>query len=130
MMLAAGLARDPSLSLRRKAALGLGMGYVACPVDLIPGVIPVLGQLDDLTALLLWLRTALNGCTHERAAVHLESVGLSTSALEADIRTVQVAAMWLVVSAADLATRPLRALLRRRRRPPALPEPATASRES
>jgi uncharacterized membrane protein YkvA (DUF1232 family) len=115
MMLAAALARDPDISPQRKAALGVGMAYVALPFDLIPGVIPVLGQLDDLGALLTGLRTALGGCTPERATEHLAAAGLSPSALDADIRTVQVAAMWLVVSAASLVTKPVRALLRRRK---------------
>jgi uncharacterized membrane protein YkvA (DUF1232 family) len=123
MNLAQALVRDPELSVGRKAALGLGIAYVAMPVDLIPGVIPVLGQLDDLAALLLALRTTLKGCTSEQATAHLERAGLSADALDADIRTVEVAGMWLVISAAALATKPVRALFQRRRRPERLIDP-------
>jgi uncharacterized membrane protein YkvA (DUF1232 family) len=114
LRVATSLVQDPTVPVHRKAALGLGLGYVISPVDLIPGIIPVLGQLDDLTALLLALRTTLSACTPEHAAEHLEHAGLSASALDADIRTVQVAAVWLVASAAALAIKPVRALFRRR----------------
>src|SRR5262245_58594432 len=86
--LAQRLVRDPAISPARKAALGVGVGYVALPVDLIPGVIPILGQLDDLAALLLGLRTALAGCPRADARAHLNAVGLTESALDADVRTV------------------------------------------
>jgi uncharacterized membrane protein YkvA (DUF1232 family) len=123
LRLAKGLVADPQISKSRKVALGLGLAYAVSPFDLIPGIIPVLGQLDDLGALLLAVRTTLNGCTPEQAAEHLERAGLSASALDADIHTVQVAAVWLVASAAALATRPLRALFQRRRSPePLIPQ--------
>jgi uncharacterized membrane protein YkvA (DUF1232 family) len=133
--LAQRLVRDPAVSPARKAALGLGIGYVALPFDLIPGVIPVLGQLDDLSALLLGLRAALHGCPQEAAEAHLSAAGLSQSALDADVRTVEVAGVWLIVETATLAVRavtlPARALagfVPRRRKaaedsPPAAAEP-------
>jgi uncharacterized membrane protein YkvA (DUF1232 family) len=102
LMLAQALVRDQQIPARRKAALGLGIGYVASPIDLIPGIIPVLGQLDDLAALLLALKTTLDGCTPEHAEERMQRAGLSATALEADIRTVKVAAMWLVISTASL----------------------------
>lgn len=123
--LAQRLLRDKTISPSRKAALGLGMGYVALPFDLIPGIIPVLGQLDDLAALLLGLRTALHGCSPESADAHLTAVGLSRSALDADVRTVQVAGIWLITGAAKLGLRaaalPFRAL---RRAKPTAPQSA------
>jgi uncharacterized membrane protein YkvA (DUF1232 family) len=112
--LAQRLVRDPHVSPARKAALGLGIGYVALPLDLIPGIIPILGQLDDLAALLLGLRAALDGCPPDEAEGHLARVGLSQSALDDDIRTVQVVGVWLVAQTAMLGARlaalPFRAL--------------------
>jgi uncharacterized membrane protein YkvA (DUF1232 family) len=103
--LAQRLARDSRLPASRKVALAAGIGYVVSPFDLIPGIIPVAGQLDDLAALLLALRHALEGCPEDVAQGHMDGVGLTRTALDADIRTVAVAAIWIVVAAASLGKR-------------------------
>lgn len=54
------LATDERVPVRTKLALaGLGV-YLASPWDLIPDFIPVLGQLDDSVAVLLFLDGVLN----------------------------------------------------------------------
>ena len=103
--LAQRLARDAHFPARRKVALAPGSHTSVSPVDLIPGIIPVLGQLDDLTALLLGLRQALDGCSDESRAAHLDGVGLKENALDADLRTVAVVAMWLGVEAVRIGSR-------------------------
>lgn len=56
-----GLLRDPEVPWPAKAVIWVVVGYLVSPLDLIPDVIPVLGQLDDVAviigavALLLWL---------------------------------------------------------------------------
>jgi uncharacterized membrane protein YkvA (DUF1232 family) len=45
---AKGLARDPRLPWRVRIAPLLLAAYIASPVDLLPDVIPLLGQVDDL----------------------------------------------------------------------------------
>jgi uncharacterized membrane protein YkvA (DUF1232 family) len=40
--------REPSVPWYAKALMALIIGYVICPIDLIPDFIPVLGQLDEL----------------------------------------------------------------------------------
>lgn len=49
-------ARDPRAPRRAKALALLALAYALSPVDLIPDVIPVLGQVDDLilVPLLVW----------------------------------------------------------------------------
>jgi uncharacterized membrane protein YkvA (DUF1232 family) len=52
-VLAGRLLRDPRVARRHKLMLALLVAYLASPIDLVPDVIPVAGQLDD--AILVWL---------------------------------------------------------------------------
>lgn len=44
---------DPRVPLGAKAIPGLATVYLISPLDLVPGWVPVLGQLDDLVVLML-----------------------------------------------------------------------------
>ena len=55
----ARLLRDPRVPRRHKLLLGLLVGYLAMPFDLVPDFIPVAGQLDDAILVLVVLRTVL-----------------------------------------------------------------------
>jgi len=105
LRLGRSLFRDPHLSKPRKAALAAGLAYVASPIDLIPGLIPVAGQLDDLFALLSAIRTALDGLPPSAAERHLALAGLSRTAVDADLETIGVVSRWLGRGAARAATR-------------------------
>ena len=89
------LGKDPLLSKARRAAVIAAAGYLASPVDLVPGVIPVLGQLDDIAVALAALRLALGGLDPERRRVHLEAVGLEDGHLAADLRTIGASTVWI-----------------------------------
>ena len=82
------LGKDPMLSKARRVAVGAAAGYLVSPVYLVPGFIPVLGQLDDLAFALAALRLALDGLHPDRRRMHLEAVGLEDAHLADDIRTV------------------------------------------
>jgi uncharacterized membrane protein YkvA (DUF1232 family) len=103
LKLAHGLVRDPSIPAARKGALVGGISYAVLPFDLLPGIIPIIGQLDDLAALLLGIRIALGGCSPEMAQTHLARVGLAETALDADLQTVQEVAVWLAKGAIGVA---------------------------
>jgi len=90
------LARDPLLSRARRAAVIAAAGYLASPIDLVPGVIPVVGQLDDIAFAIAALKLALSGLDPVRRRAHLQSVGLGDDDLAEDLRTAVVASAWLV----------------------------------
>ena len=50
------VARDPRVPWMAKVVAGGAVAYVASPIDLIPDVIPGIGQLDDLFLLVRALR--------------------------------------------------------------------------
>lgn len=93
--LAWGLARDPRLSRARRAAVLAGAAYLVSPVDLVPGIIPVVGQLDDLVVALGAIRLALGGLPPEARLQQLRGAGLSGGDLDADLRTTAAIAGWL-----------------------------------
>jgi uncharacterized membrane protein YkvA (DUF1232 family) len=62
LRLAWRLFRDPALPTVYKLIPTAALLYVLFPADFIPDLIPGLGQLDDLTVLLLGLRTFIEAC--------------------------------------------------------------------
>ncbi len=105
LRLAWRLAREPLLSRARRAAVVGAAGYLASPIDLVPGVIPVLGQLDDVAVALAAIRVALSGLSPERRRYHLEAVGLADADLTADLRTAGATAAWLLRAGARTTAR-------------------------
>lgn len=55
------LVHDPRVPRRRKLLLGLLLGYLALPIDLVPDFVPVAGQLDDAILTAVILRAVLRG---------------------------------------------------------------------
>ncbi len=93
---AAALIADPAVPKRSKVALGVGGLYLVSPIDLVPGIIPVAGQLDDLYVLLRALRQALHSAPADVSARHLHKVDLTMAHVEADIRAIEETTVWLV----------------------------------
>lgn len=63
---------DPRVPRRRKALLGVVVGYLAMPFDLIPDFIPVIGLLDDALVVVLALRAVIGrgGAGRDRLREH------------------------------------------------------------
>lgn len=112
LVLARALAGDPAIPRWRKAALAAGIVYLASPIDLVPGIIPVAGQVDDLAAALLGLRTALRGLPRVEAAAHLRAAGLEEGDVARDLAIVRGVAGWLARGAARTTARAGRAAAR------------------
>jgi hypothetical protein len=83
------------LSRARRAAVVAAAGYLASPIDLVPGIIPLLGQLDDIAVVLAALRFALDGLDPSRRSRHLAAVGLTDDDLATDARTLGSTTAWV-----------------------------------
>lgn len=93
--LAWALARDPRLSRVRRAAVMAAAAYVVSPIDVVPGIIPVAGQLDDLLIALAAIRFALDGLKPEFRAERLAAAGMSQDDVSADFRTTVNIGKWM-----------------------------------
>jgi uncharacterized membrane protein YkvA (DUF1232 family) len=103
--LAWNLARDPAVSKSKRAAILAAAGYLVSPIDLVPGFIPVLGQLDDLLVLIAALRLALSGLDREQRAAKLAAAHLSDELLAEDARALGLAGAWLARRGGRVAVR-------------------------
>lgn len=79
------LLRDPHLSMKHRAALMAAAGYLISPIDVVPGIIPVIGQMDDLAVMLLALRWILRSMPKNRAETYLDQSGLDMETVNGDL---------------------------------------------
>ncbi len=105
LALGVNLARDERVPGTAKTAVLLGGAYAVSPLDLVPGIIPVAGQLDDLFVVLLALRRALRACPPPLAAELLAGVGLSFEEIDRDLATCRATARWLALKGYRLGRR-------------------------
>jgi len=80
-----GLIRDPRTPLPLKGLLAAGLMYVVVPIDVIPDAIPILGQADDLTVLLLVLDLFIANAPSEVRAEHVARANDGTADLDRDL---------------------------------------------
>lgn len=72
--LAARLFREPAVPVVAKAVPVLGGLYLIWPLDFLPDIFPVLGQLDDLGIALAALELFLRLCPDAPTAHHREAI--------------------------------------------------------
>ena len=94
-LLAANLTRDGRLSRKQRLGALACMGYVLSPIDLVPGVIPVLGQLDDLTVLIGGLKLVLRTVPPDLGIEQLRRAGLTARDVDADLSAIGETVAWL-----------------------------------
>lgn len=80
-----GIVRDPRTPVGLKGLLMAALAYVVLPVDLIPDAIPILGQADDLTVLLLVLDLFVQNAPPEVRAEHTTRAKNGTADLDQDL---------------------------------------------
>jgi uncharacterized membrane protein YkvA (DUF1232 family) len=105
--LVTAILRDPEVPKGAKGVLGLGGGYALSPIDLIPGIIPVAGQMDDLYAILTALQQSLKRMPDELAQKHLDGAGVTREQIEGDLAAVRDLAKLAVVRTAKFGGKAL-----------------------
>ena len=68
--LALRLLREPAVPLYLKALPFAALAYVLSPLDFLPDVIPIVGQLDDLGIVIMGLKVFLRLAPSEAIAFH------------------------------------------------------------
>ena len=72
--LAARLVRDPRVPLLAKGLLALAGVYLVSPLDIIPDVMPIIGEVDDFAVGLLALQFFLQLCPPDAVAYHRAAI--------------------------------------------------------
>ena len=80
-----GILRDPRTPIGLKGMLAAALAYVVMPVDLIPDMIPILGQADDLMVLLLVLDLFIQNAPADVRAEHMARARNGTADLDRDL---------------------------------------------
>jgi uncharacterized membrane protein YkvA (DUF1232 family) len=80
-----GIMRDPRTPIGLKAIMAAALAYVVMPVDLIPDAIPIVGQADDLTVLLLTLDLFIHNAPREVRLEHTLRARNGTADLDRDL---------------------------------------------
>ena len=81
-----GIMRDPRTPIGLKGMMAAALAYVVFPVDLVPDVIPIIGQADDLTILLLVLDMFIQNAPAEVRAEHAARARNGTADLDRDLQ--------------------------------------------
>jgi len=74
LKLASRLLREPRVPTALKVIPGLAAAYLLSPVDLIPDLIPGLGQLDDLAVMVFALEFFIRLCPSAAQLYHREAI--------------------------------------------------------
>lgn len=104
------LFRDPSIRKRHKALLMIAIGYAISPIDIIPGFIPVIGQIDDIIVMLSVIKKVLNRVGARKAEELLAKNNLTYEMLNQDLAAANRAASILAFKAGKATFRGARFL--------------------
>ena len=80
------LYRSRDIRKRHKFLLSMGIVYSMSPIELIPGIIPVAGQLDNLLIMLKCLKKVLEAADAEVRDKYLKEAGITIEEINEDIK--------------------------------------------
>lgn len=83
------LTRDSRVPHPARAVLIAGGAYTISPIDLVPGIIPIAGQLDDVYVVLMTTRQALRMIPDEVAAEYLERYEVEVATVDRDLAAIR-----------------------------------------
>jgi uncharacterized membrane protein YkvA (DUF1232 family) len=83
------LLADARVPWTHKAILGVAVGYVLSPFDLVPESVPLLGAMDEVAVTLLAIDLFLERIPDDLLDQKLGEVGIERSALERDLAQVR-----------------------------------------
>ncbi len=86
------------------------IGYVISPIDLIPGVIPVLGQIDDIIVVISVLYKILSSYKKDKFESILAECDLTIETVQDDMTTMKYYAKLYGISATKLTAYGLKAI--------------------
>jgi len=68
------LVREPAVPPYLKVVPFAALAYVLSPLDFLPDVLPIVGQLDDLGVFILGVKLFLRLCPADAVAFHREAI--------------------------------------------------------
>ncbi|HYE84036.1 MAG TPA: YkvA family protein [Clostridia bacterium] len=80
------LYKSDGIRRRHKVLLSMGIAYSLSPIELIPGIIPVAGQLDNLLVMLHCLEKVIEASDRQITGKYLEESGISLDEIKEDIK--------------------------------------------
>lgn len=80
------LYKSRDISKRHKLLLSMGIAYSVSPIELIPGIIPVAGQLDNLLIILRCLKKVLEASDKEVRMKYIQESGITIEEIDEDIK--------------------------------------------
>lgn len=89
LKLSASMAKDDRIPKTSKGMLVVGGAYAISPIDLVPGIIPVAGQLDDLYVILTAIQQSIRMAPDDVADEHLARHGVTRDDIEHDLAAVR-----------------------------------------
>jgi uncharacterized membrane protein YkvA (DUF1232 family) len=85
--LAGALFKDPRVPLLLRVAMPLLVAYLVLPLDLIPDIIPIIGQIDDLIVIIFVAGLFLRAMPVEVIREHIAEVEAEyTDVIEGEVR--------------------------------------------
>jgi uncharacterized membrane protein YkvA (DUF1232 family) len=102
------LSRHPKVTSRRRMALVGAAVYLVSPIDLVPGFIPVAGQLDDAAAILIAIGVALRSMQPADRAAVLAEAGVDAADIDEDLRAIRDSYSWMARKGIRLGARATR----------------------